>query len=369
MFSSRFILTALIQSAGGPGQSPAHAVEQRRDARADVAHHRSGDPDVRVHLLRLDVDLDERLRRIAPGLALAVRQEPVEPSADQHHDVGLLQHRRACGARALPVRVGKKALGHAHRKERDAALFDQAANLLVDLRVGRPFPEDDQGTPGALEEIERTRDGVGRRNLRRCGIDDLDERLGSRVRVDRLREQFGRQIEIDAARATGHRGTDRARHADADVRGMQHAERRLTEGLGNRQLVHLFVVALLQIDDLALGRAADQDHRKAVGRRIGQRGQTVEEAGGRHGEADAGLLGQVAGDGRGVAGVLLMPERDDAYAGGLRQAAEVRDGDARHPVDGLDAIEHQRFDDEVKAVGQLPLGIGRRSRGRPRSLA
>ena len=152
---------------------------------------------------------------------------------------------------------------------------------------------------------------------------------------------------------------------------MQHAERRLAEGLGDRQLVHLLVVALLQVDDLALGRAADQDHRKAVGRRIGQRGQTVEEAGSGHREANAGLLRQEAGDGRGVAGVLLMPERDDADAGGLRQTAEVRDRDARHTVDGLDAVERERLDDEVKAVGQLPLGgiglggfgIGRGGRG------
>ena len=186
----------------------------------------------------------------------------------------------------------------------------------------------------------------------------LTSDLAASLRVHHLSEQLARQIEIDAARTTGHRGADRARDADADVRGMQHAERRLAERLGDRQLVHLFVVALLQVDDLALGRAADQDHRKAVGRGIGQRRQTVEEAGSRHREADAGLLRQEAGDGRGVAGVLLMPERDDAHACGLRQTAEVRDRDAGHTVDGLDAVERERLDDEVKAVRQLPLGIG-----------
>ena len=112
-----------------------------------------------------------------------------------------------------------------------------------------------------------------------AGSMTLTSDLAAGLRVHHLSEQFARQIEIDAARTTGNRCADRARHADADVRGMQHAERRLAERLGNRQLVHLFVVALLQVDDLALGRAADQDHRKAVGRRIGQRSQTVEEAG------------------------------------------------------------------------------------------
>ena len=124
----------------------AHAVEQRRDAGADVAHHRSDDLGIRVHLLRLDVDLDECLRRVAPGLALAVRQEPVEPGADQHDDVGLLQHRRACGAGTLRMRVGQKALGHAHRQKRYAALFDADCELVVGLRVGRAFPENHQGT-------------------------------------------------------------------------------------------------------------------------------------------------------------------------------------------------------------------------------
>ena len=96
--------------------------------------------------------------------------------------------------------------------------------------------------------------------------------------------------------------------------GMQHAERRLAERLGDRELIHLLVVALLQIDDLALGRARNQDHREAVGGGMGERGQAVEEPGRRHGEADARLLGEKAGDRRGVAGVLLVAERQHANA-------------------------------------------------------
>jgi len=37
--------------------------------------------------------------------------------------------------------------------------------------------------------------------------------------------------------------------------GVQHANAAFAERLGDRQLVHLFVIALLQIDDLTLGRA------------------------------------------------------------------------------------------------------------------
>ena len=140
--------------------------EQRRDARADVADHRRDDLDVGVHLLRLDVDLDELLRLRAPGLALAVRQQPVEARADQHDDVGLRQHGRARRARALRMRVGQQALAHAHRQERHAALLDELADRIVGLRVGRALAEDDQRALGALEHVERALDRVRRRNLR-----------------------------------------------------------------------------------------------------------------------------------------------------------------------------------------------------------
>src|SRR5262245_24821392 len=136
---------------------------------------------------------------------------------------------------------------------------------------------------------------------------------------------------------------------------MQHAEGRLAELLGDRQLVHLLVVALLQVDDLALRGAADQDHREAVGRGIGERSQAVEKTGSRDREADAGLFCQIAGDGRCIAGVLLVAKRDDADACGLRHAAEVRDGNTRHAVDRVDAVELERVDGEVKAIRQLLL--------------
>ena len=172
------------------------------------------------------------------------------------------------------------------------------------------------------------------------------------------REQLGRQVEIDAARTAGHGGADGAREADADVLRVQHAIGRLAQGLGDGELVHLLVVALLQVDDLALRRARDQDHREAVGGGMGERRQAVQEARRRHGEADAGLLGQEARDRRGVARVLLMAERQHADAGGLRQAAEIGDGNARHAVDRVDAVQLHRIDDEAEAVRQV-LGLFR----------
>ena len=159
------------------------------------------------------------------ALALAVRQQPVEAGADQHDDVGVFQHRRARRAGALRMGVGQQPLGHAHRQKRNAALFDQGADRVVGLRVGRTLAEDNQWPLGAFEHVERALDRGRRGNLRRRRVDDLDQRLFARLGIHHLPEQLGRQIEIDAARTARHRGADRARQADADVGGMQNADR------------------------------------------------------------------------------------------------------------------------------------------------
>jgi hypothetical protein len=122
--------------------------------------------------------------------------------------------------------------------------------------------------------------------------------------------------------------------------------------------IHLLVVALLQVDHLALGGAGDQDHREAVGGGVRQRGQAVEEARRRDGDADAGLLRQVSGDRSGIAGVLLVAERQHAQAFGLRHAQEVGDRDAGHGIQSVDAVQLKRINDEVEAVGQLLLACG-----------
>src|SRR5581483_7211194 len=352
------VLLALGGDGGHPlgralGPAAAHLGQQSAHARADIAHDRRHDLDVAVHLLGLDVDLDELLRRIAPGLALAVAQEPIEAGADHHHHVRILEHGRARGARALRMRVGQQALGHAHRQERHARLLDEALDRLVGLRVGRALAEDDQRLPGALQDVERALHGGGRGDLRRRGIDHLDQRPPALARLDHLAEQLGRQVEIDAARAARHRGANGAGEADADILGMKHAIGRLAHRLGDRELVHLLVVALLQVDDVALRRARHQDHREAVGGGMGERRQAVQEARRGDGEADAGLVGEEARDRRGIARVLLVAERQHADARRLRHAAEIGDGNARHAIDGRETVQLQGVDQQIEAVGQL----------------
>jgi hypothetical protein len=140
---------------------------------------------------------------------------------------------------------------------------------------------------------------------------------------------------------------------------MENAKRRLAKRLGDRELVHFLIVALLQVNDFALRRSGNLDHRETVGGGVRKRGQPVEEAGRRHSQADAGLLGEKTGDRRGIARILLMTEGQHADARGLRHAAEVGNRNARHAVDRGQAVELERVDDEVEAVVQFVLCIGR----------
>jgi hypothetical protein len=168
-----------------------------------------------------------------------------------------------------------------------------AVKRAVDLLKGAKKPLIVLGKGAAYAQADtdiRALHGVRRGDLARRRVDDLDQRLLAGGGVHGLREQFGRKVQVHAAGTAGQRRADGAGDAHADVLGVEHAEGRLAQRLGNRELVHFLVVALLQIDDLALARAADQDHREAVGRGVGQCRQAVQKAGRRHRHADAGLL-------------------------------------------------------------------------------
>src|SRR3546814_12113709 len=88
--------------------------------------------------------------------------------------------------------------------------------------------------------------------------------------------------------------------------------------------------------DVCSSDLADEDHRIAVGRGMGQRGQAVEEARRRHREADTRLLRQESGNRRRVAGALLVPEREDPQALALHETAKVGYRTAGHALDSVD---------------------------------
>jgi len=49
--------------------------------------------------------------------------------------------------------------------------------------------------------------------------------------------------------------------------------------------------------------------------------------------------------------MLLVAERNDAYAFGLRLAGEVRDGNAGHTENRVEPVEFQGIDYQMKPVG------------------
>ena len=67
------------------------------------------------------------------------------------------------------------------------------------------------------------------------------------------------------------------------------------------------------------------------------------------------------GGGGGVAGVLLVADRDDAQAFGLHLSRQVGDRNAGQSEHGVDAVQLQRLDDELEAVGRL-FGLALRRR-------
>src|SRR5690606_28470441 len=83
--------------------------------------------------------------------------------------------------------------------------------------------------------------------------------------------------------------------------------------------------------------------------------QSIEKAGSGNGETDSGLFRQEARDGCGIPGVLLMPEGNHAHARRLRHASQVGDWNAGDTIDGIDAVQLQRSDHEMKAIRELLL--------------
>ena len=235
-------------------------------------------------------------------------------------------------------------------------VLDERPDLRVRPRIGRALAEDRERALRRRQEVEGARDRFRRRGRGRRRVDDLDQRLLRALHVERGAQHLGRQVEIDPARAPRHGGADRPRDADADVLRAVDAVGRLGKGPGGGELIHLLVIALLQIDDRAVARPADEDHRETVGRGVGQRDEAVHEAGGRNGHADPRLLRQIPGDRRRVPGRLLVPKTDVPNPLVLRQPQEIGDRDAGHPIDRIDPVQLQRLHHQVKAVGHLRRG-------------
>src|SRR5207253_10317781 len=120
--------------------------------------------------------------------------------------------------------------------------------------------------------------------------------------------------------------------------------------LGRVHLIERLIVALLQVDDGAVARTADLDHGEPVRGGVRQGDHSVEEPGSRDGEANSRLPRDEAGDGRRVAGGLLVLEADVANAFGLSEPREVGHRNACYTEDRVEPVELQGVDSQVKAV-------------------
>ena len=71
--------------------------------------------------------------------------------------------------------VWQKPFRHGHRQVRDTGALDERTYLLIRLRVGSPFAENDERTLGRREKVDGARDRLGRRNLTWRRIDNFHE--------------------------------------------------------------------------------------------------------------------------------------------------------------------------------------------------
>ncbi len=333
-----------------------HCSVERREDGFDVPDHRRGDRPVAVELGRRDVDLHNP-RLLGPQRRPAMRQQPIEARPGEQHDIGVADRIRAGSGGRLRMVVGQQALGHRHRQKRHARRLDKRPDLLVCARVGGALTEDHERALGIRQQFEGAPHRLWCRRLRRRRIDDLDQRLLRRLRVERRAEHLGRQVEIDPARAPRDGGADRPRDADADVLWAVYAVCRLGIGPSSGQLIHLLVIALLEIDDRPVARPADHDHREAIGRGVRQGDQPVQETGGGDRHANARLLRQIPGDRGRVPSRLLVAEAEVADPFRLRQAQQIGDRDAGHPIDRVDPVQLEGLHHQVKAVGHIPRHI------------
>ena len=79
--------------------------------------------------------------------------------------------------------------------------------------------------------------------------------------------------------------------SNTDILGLTDAEGCLGVRLCRIQLIKFFIVALLEIDNLAVARSTDLDHGKAISGSIGGRDEAVQESWCGDGQTNPRLLG------------------------------------------------------------------------------
>src|SRR6267378_4053848 len=98
--------------------------QKRGHSRSDVRDNGCGDRAVAVNFRRRNVNLHETCVG-RPLRWFAMTQKPVQPSPDQHDDIGLAKNERAGRGRTLRMVIGQESLGHRHRQIGDTRRLNE----------------------------------------------------------------------------------------------------------------------------------------------------------------------------------------------------------------------------------------------------
>ena len=183
---------------------------------------------------------------------MAARQQPVEAGADEHHHIGLLHDGRATGQRADRAVVGQYALGHRHGQIGDAGFVDQLLEQVFDACICGSLADKQGGAAGAGDKPGSAGHRLGGRRHGRGEVDRLKEQTFSDIAVDYLTQTRGGHVEIYAAGTARDSGAVCAHHCSGYILGAVYAVSGFYERLGDGELVEGLIVALAQIDGLAL---------------------------------------------------------------------------------------------------------------------
>jgi len=260
--------------------------------------------------------------------------DPVEPRAEQQDDVGVLQRESAPGRDRERVFVVDDTLAHRRAQEGQLGGFDEGAQLCLGPRIRRSLADDDERSFGAAQHLD------GTLHIARIGLGS--RRIGTASRkYDLVLFQLGRQevvgkVEVDRTGSPADAGS----HGLLDVEG--NAARGVRScGVFRVDAPELDLGGFLERAAALLvgvARAAEQDHRPAVGLRVREACDAVDHAGAGDREAGGRSTREIADCGCGVAGGLFVshPEELDSLVLGGHGEPEYRESDdAEHLLDAL----------------------------------
>ena len=284
-----------------------------------------------------------------------MREQPVEARAQKNNCVGVGEHKAACRGCAQRVVVGQQSFGHRHWQIGNPALLDKLFHRLVHLRVGCALADDYKRLFCLRQQRHCALHSLVRGYLSRRGFYGNEECLLRILGVHSSREHCCGNVKIDSAGAAREGGAHGTRNSRGNVLGAVDAVGCLCKGLCDVHLVQPLVVALLQVDDVAVARPANLYHGESVDSGTGECREPVQESRRRHCEAYSRLSCEESAYCGCVPRRLLVTESNVSYSHLLCASRKVGDGDSHYSENSLNAVHLQCIHHQVHAIGYLIL--------------